>query len=47
MSQAIADDVDGSDRDGDKGGSEPVGFGNVGPELLRVVNKAIILELSL
>jgi hypothetical protein len=46
VNQAVADDVDGSDCNGDGGGSEPVGFGDVDPELIRMVNEAIIEQLS-
>jgi hypothetical protein len=46
VSPAVADDVAESDRDGDGGRSEPVGFGDVDPELIRMVHEAIIEQLS-
>jgi hypothetical protein len=46
VSPAVADDVAELDSDGDGGESEPVGFGDIDPELIRMVNKAIIEQLS-
>jgi hypothetical protein len=43
---SVVDDVAESDRGGAGSGSEPVGVGDVDPELIRMVNKAIIEQLS-
>ena len=43
---SLTDDVDESDRDGAGSGSEPVGVSDIDPELIRMVNEAIIEHLS-
>jgi hypothetical protein len=47
VSQAsLADDVDEVDRDGDRSDEEPVGVGDVDPELIRMVNEAITEQFA-